>query len=162
MLDDPIISVRGLVTRFGKHTVHDGLDLDVQRGEIIGIVGGSGTGKTMTASVIAQDLGLDLYKIDLSSIVSKYIGETEKNLDCIFRAAQSSNAILFFDEADALFGQRTDVQDAHDRYANVEVDALMRRLQAHPRARSPTPAGTPASRQGQPPPPALPSASPPP
>ena len=93
--------------------------------------GGSGTGKTMTASVIAQDLGLDLYKIDLSSIVSKYIGETEKNLDRIFQAAQSGNAILFFDEADALFGKRSEVKDAHDRYANIEVSYLLQKVEDH-------------------------------
>ncbi len=93
--------------------------------------GGSGTGKTMTASVIARDLALDLYKIDLSSIVSKYIGETEKNLDRIFQAAQSSNAILFFDEADALFGKRSEVKDAHDRYANIEVSYLLQKVEDH-------------------------------
>ena len=91
--------------------------------------GASGTGKTMTASVLARDLGLDLYKIDLSGIVSKYIGETEKNLDEIFRAAQSSNAILFFDEADALFGKRSEVKDAHDRYANIEVAYLLQKME---------------------------------
>lgn len=93
--------------------------------------GPSGTGKTMTAGVIAQDLGLDLYKIDLSCVVSKYIGETEKNLDRIFRAAQCSNAILFFDEADALFGKRSEVKDAHDRYANIEVAYLLQKLEEH-------------------------------
>ena len=93
--------------------------------------GASGTGKTMTAGVIARELGLDLYKIDLSAIVSKYIGETEKNLDRIFRAAQSSNAILFFDEADALFGKRSEVKDAHDRYANVEVGYLLQKIEEY-------------------------------
>jgi AAA+ superfamily predicted ATPase len=93
--------------------------------------GPSGTGKTMTASVMAQDLGLDLYKIDLSRIVSKYIGETEKNLDRIFLAAECSNAIVFFDEADALFGKRSEVKDAHDRYANVEVAYLLQKLEEH-------------------------------
>jgi AAA+ superfamily predicted ATPase len=93
--------------------------------------GPSGTGKTMTAGVIARDLGLDLYKIDLSGIVSKYIGETEKNLDRIFRAACTSNAILFFDEADALFGKRSEVKDAHDRYANVEVAYLLMKMEEH-------------------------------
>jgi SpoVK/Ycf46/Vps4 family AAA+-type ATPase len=93
--------------------------------------GASGTGKTMTAGVIARELGLDLYKIDLSSVVSKYIGETEKNLDQIFRAAHSSNAILFFDEADALFGKRSEVKDAHDRYANIEVAYLLQKLEEH-------------------------------
>jgi hypothetical protein len=93
--------------------------------------GASGTGKTMTAGVIGRDLGLDIYKIDLSSVVSKYIGETEKNLERIFRAAESSNAILFFDEADAIFGKRSEVKDAHDRYANVEVAYLLQRIEDH-------------------------------
>ncbi len=91
--------------------------------------GSSGTGKTLTAGVIARDLSLDLYRIDLSSVVSKYIGETEKNLDRIFRAAQWSNAILFFDEADALFGKRSEVKDAHDRYANIEVAYLLQKME---------------------------------
>ena len=93
--------------------------------------GASGTGKTMTAGVIARDLGLDLYKIDLSAVVSKYIGETEKNLDRIFRAAQCSNAILFFDEADALFGKRSETKDAHDRYANIEVAYLLQKIEEY-------------------------------
>ena len=93
--------------------------------------GASGTGKTMAAGVIGHSLGLDLYKIDLSGVVSKYIGETEKNLDRIFRAAHASNAILFFDEADALFGRRSEVKDAHDRYANIEVAYLLQKLEAH-------------------------------
>jgi SpoVK/Ycf46/Vps4 family AAA+-type ATPase len=85
----------------------------------------------MTAGVIARDLGLDLYKIDLSGVVSKYIGETEKNLERIFQAAHSGNAILFFDEADALFGKRSEVKDAHDRYANIEVAYLLQRMEEH-------------------------------
>ncbi len=93
--------------------------------------GPPGTGKTMAAEVIAADLGLDLYKIDLSTVVSKYIGETEKNLERIFSEAQSSNAILFFDEADALFGKRSEVKDAHDRYANIEVSYLLQRMEAY-------------------------------
>jgi MoxR-like ATPase len=93
--------------------------------------GPPGTGKTMTAAVLARDLGLDLYKIDLSAVVSKYIGETEKNLDRIFAAARGSNAILFFDEADALFGKRSQVSDAHDRYANIEVAYLLQALEEH-------------------------------
>jgi SpoVK/Ycf46/Vps4 family AAA+-type ATPase len=93
--------------------------------------GPSGTGKTMAAGVLARELGLDVYKIDLSAIVSKYIGETEKNLDRIFRAAQSSNAILFFDEADALFGKRSEVKDAHDRYANIEVAYLLQKIEEY-------------------------------
>jgi AAA+ superfamily predicted ATPase len=90
-----------------------------------------GTGKTMGAEVIAQELQLDLYKIDLSQIVSKYIGETEKNLDRIFTAAANSNAILLFDEADALFGKRSEVQDAHDRYANIEVAYLLQKMEEY-------------------------------
>ena len=93
--------------------------------------GASGTGKTMTAAVIANELGFDLYRIDLSSVVSKYIGETEKNLDRIFRAARSGHVMLFFDEADALFGKRSEVKDAHDRYANIEVAFLLQRLEEH-------------------------------
>jgi len=94
-------------------------------------VGPSGTGKTMAAEVIAHDLGLDLYKIDLSTVVSKYIGETEKNLERIFGAARNSNAILFFDEADALFGKRSEVKDAHDRYANVEISYLLQKMEEY-------------------------------
>jgi ATP-dependent 26S proteasome regulatory subunit len=93
--------------------------------------GEPGTGKTMAAEVMAAELGLDLYKIDLSSIVSKYIGETEKNLERIFGEAQSSNAILFFDEADAIFGKRSEVKDAHDRYANIEISYLLQRMEAY-------------------------------
>lgn len=93
--------------------------------------GASGTGKTMSASVIANEIGLDIYRIDLSRTVSKYIGETEKNLDKIFTAAQQANCILFFDEADALFGKRSEVKDAHDRYANVEVAYLLQKMEEH-------------------------------
>jgi AAA+ superfamily predicted ATPase len=93
--------------------------------------GPSGTGKTMAAEVIASDLGLDLFKIDLSTVMSKYVGETEKNLERIFTAARNSNAILFFDEADALFGKRSEVRDAHDRYANVEISYLLQRMEAY-------------------------------
>ncbi len=91
--------------------------------------GPSGTGKTLAARILAQRLGRDLYRIDLSGLVSKYIGETEKNLDKLFRAAASGGAILLFDEADALFGKRSDVKDSHDRYANVEVAYLLQRLE---------------------------------
>jgi SpoVK/Ycf46/Vps4 family AAA+-type ATPase len=94
-------------------------------------VGPSGTGKTMAAEVIAGELGLDLYKIDLSGMVSKYIGETEKNLSAIFQEAAQSNAILFFDEADAIFGKRSEVKDAHDRYANIEVNYLLQKMEEY-------------------------------
>ena len=100
-------------------------------GLMILFAGASGTGKTMTASVIANDLGLDLYRIDLATVVSKYIGETEKNLDRIFVAARHSNGILFFDEADALLGKRSEVKDAHDRYANIEIAYLLQKMEEH-------------------------------
>ncbi|NDJ87319.1 MAG: ATP-binding protein [Chloroflexi bacterium] len=93
--------------------------------------GQSGTGKTMAAEIIAQELGLELFKIDLSSVVSKYIGETEKNLAAIFDEATQSNAILFFDEADALFGKRSEVKDSHDRYANIETGYLLQRMETY-------------------------------
>jgi SpoVK/Ycf46/Vps4 family AAA+-type ATPase len=94
-------------------------------------VGPPGTGKTMAAEIIANDLGLDLYKIDLSTVVSKYIGETEKNLNRIFQEAEQSNAILFFDEADALFGKRSEVKDSHDRYANIEINYLLQKMEEY-------------------------------
>lgn len=101
------------------------------KGMMVMFSGSSGTGKTMAAGVIASELNLDLYRIDLSKIVSKYIGDTEKNLDKIFAAAQQANCILFFDEADALFGKRSEVKDAHDRYANVEVAYLLQKMEEH-------------------------------
>ncbi|MGI8587621.1 MAG: ATP-binding protein [Chloroflexia bacterium] len=93
--------------------------------------GDSGTGKTMAAEVIANDLRLNLYRIDLSAVVSKYIGETEKNLRRLFDAAEDGGAILFFDEADALFGKRSEVKDSHDRYANIEVNYLLQRMESY-------------------------------
>lgn len=93
--------------------------------------GPSGTGKTLAAEVLAHELRLDLYRIDLSQVVSKYIGETEKNLRQVFDAAESGGTILLFDEADALFGKRSDVKDAHDRYANIEVSYLLQRMEAY-------------------------------
>ena len=93
--------------------------------------GPPGTGKTMAAEAIAQSLQLELYKIDLSQVVNKYIGETEKNLSRIFDAAEQSNAILLFDEADALFGKRSEVKDAHDRYANLEVAYLLQKIEEY-------------------------------
>jgi len=93
--------------------------------------GESGTGKTMAAEVLANELHLDLYRIDLSSVVSKYIGETEKNLRKVFDAAENSGAILLFDEADALFGKRSEVKDSHDRHANIEVSYLLQRMESY-------------------------------
>jgi SpoVK/Ycf46/Vps4 family AAA+-type ATPase len=93
--------------------------------------GSSGTGKTLAAEIIAGELGLDLYKLDLSSVVSKYIGETEKNLERVFSAATATNTVLFFDEADSLFGKRSEVNDARDRYANLEVSYLLQRMETY-------------------------------
>ena len=93
--------------------------------------GPPGTGKTLAAQIMAHQLGIDLYRIDLSTMVSKYIGETEKNLERIFTDAAQSNAILFFDEADTIFGKRSEVKDAHDRYANIEVGYLLQRMESY-------------------------------
>jgi len=93
--------------------------------------GVSGTGKTLAAEVLANELRLDLYRIDLSQVVSKYIGETEKNLRRVFDAAEEGGTILLFDEADALFGKRSEVKDSHDRYANIEVSYLLQRMEAY-------------------------------
>ena len=116
-----------------RHQVYDGWGL----GRLVGghtsvralFSGQSGTGKTMAAAVVAGELGLELHRVDLSAVVSKYIGETEKNLDRVFRAAEESSAVLFFDEADALFGKRTEVKDAHDRYANIETSFMLQRME---------------------------------
>ncbi len=113
--------------------VHDEWRLDLKstggRGLNALFSGPSGTGKTMAASIIAGDLKLEMYRVDLSSIISKYVGETEKNLGKIFAEAEGSNAILFFDEADSLFGKRGEVKDAHDRYANTEVNYLLQKME---------------------------------
>jgi len=94
--------------------------------------GPSGTGKTLTASLIGKETGLKVYQIDLSQVVSKYIGETEKNLSKLFETAENKNWILFFDEADALFGKRTQVKDSHSKYANQEVSYLLQKIEAYP------------------------------
>jgi hypothetical protein len=118
-----------------RHVVYDewgfGRQAALGRGLSALFSGPSGTGKTMAAEVIAGELELDLFKIDLSGVVSKYVGETEKNLSRIFDAARDSNAILFFDEADALFGKRTETRDAHDRYANIEVSYLLQKIEEY-------------------------------
>jgi SpoVK/Ycf46/Vps4 family AAA+-type ATPase len=93
--------------------------------------GPSGTGKTMAAEVIARDLSLPLYRVDLSAVISKYIGETEKNLRRLFDAAEDGGAILLFDQADALFGKRSEGKDSHDRYANIEISYLLERLESY-------------------------------
>jgi len=118
-----------------KHRVLDqwGFDSKLSMGKGITALfaGPSGVGKTMAAEVIAMELDIDLYKIDLSGVVSKYIGETEKNLDRIFNAAENANAILFFDESDALFGKRSEVKDSHDRYANIEISYLLQKMEMY-------------------------------
>ncbi len=110
-----------------------GFDRKLSLGKGLNILfsGPSGTGKTMAAEIIARETQLDIYKIDLSNVVSKYIGETEKNLSRIFKEAETSNAILFFDEADALFGKRSEVKDAHDRYANIEIGYLLQKMEEY-------------------------------
>jgi SpoVK/Ycf46/Vps4 family AAA+-type ATPase len=101
------------------------------RGVKVMFAGASGTGKTMAAAILAKSLQLDLHRIELAAVVSKYIGETEKNLDRAFDAARRANAMLFIDEADALFGKRSEVKDAHDRYANVEISYLLQKMEDH-------------------------------
>jgi hypothetical protein len=118
----------------GRYQVYErwGYGKRMTRGQGISALfaGESGTGKTMAAEVIANALRLHLYRIDLSAVVSKYIGETEKNLRKLFDAAEHGGAILFFDEADALFGKRSEVKDSHDRYANIEINYLLQRMEA--------------------------------
>jgi SpoVK/Ycf46/Vps4 family AAA+-type ATPase len=115
-----------------RRLVYDewGLDPKPSTGVVAFFAGPSGTGKTLAAEVIAADLGVEVYKVDLANMVSKYIGETEKNLSAVFDAAEASSVALFFDEADALLGKRSDVSDAHDRYANIEVAYLLQRLES--------------------------------
>ncbi len=117
------------------HRVYDEWGFAGRSGRGLGIAalfaGPSGTGKTLAAEVLARELDLDLFRIDLAAVVSKYIGETEKNLKRIFDAAEAGGAVLLFDEADALFGKRTEVKDSHDRYANIEVSYLLQRMEAY-------------------------------
>jgi AAA+ superfamily predicted ATPase len=110
-----------------------GFDRKISYGKGLNVLfsGPPGTGKTMAAEILANDLRLGLYKIDLSQVVSKYIGETEKNLSRIFNEARATNAIIFFDEADALFGKRSEVRDAHDRYANIEIAYLLQKMEEY-------------------------------
>ena len=133
---DQLSQLREICSRYRhQHVVYGswgfGRKLSLGRGLSALFSGHPGTGKTMAAEVIANELLLDLYKIDLSQVVSKYIGETEKSLNSIFQEAQASNAILFFDEADALFGKRTEVKDSHDRYANIEVSYLLQKMEEY-------------------------------
>ncbi len=118
-----------------RTVVYDGWGFRKMMNRGLGIsalfAGASGTGKTMAAEVIANELQLNLYRIDLSAVVNKYIGETEKNLRRLFDAAEEGGAVLFFDEADALFGKRSEVKDSHDRYANIEVNYLLQRMESY-------------------------------
>ncbi|MEX0761925.1 MAG: ATP-binding protein [Dehalococcoidia bacterium] len=126
--------LREIVARYRhRSTVYDTWEFrPVPSAGVVSLFSGpSGTGKTLAAEILAAELKLDMYRIDLSSVVSKYIGETEKNLEQIFDAASASNLVLFFDEADALFGKRSEVSDAHDRYANIEVAYLLQRLEMY-------------------------------
>jgi SpoVK/Ycf46/Vps4 family AAA+-type ATPase len=102
-----------------------------RRGITILFSGPKGSGKTMAAEIVARELGVDLVRVDLARVVSKYIGETEKNLERIFEEAESRGAALLFDEADALFGKRSGVKDSHDRYANIDIAFLLQRLEAY-------------------------------
>ena len=134
--DDSMAQLREICQQVThRHRVMDewGFDrkLSLGKGVTALFAGPSGTGKTMAAEIIANELNLDLYRIDLSGVVSKYIGETEKNLDRIFTAAANANAILFFDEADALFGKRSEVHEAHDRYANIEISYLLQKMELY-------------------------------
>jgi AAA+ superfamily predicted ATPase len=123
-----------LRTRIGNRSrVYTGLGFErrvpLGKGLIAMFTGSTGTGKTMAAELLAREQRLDLYKVDLSAVVSKWVGETEKNLSKVFAEAEDSNAIIFFDEADALFGKRGDVKEAHDRWANMEIDYLLQRVE---------------------------------
>jgi hypothetical protein len=140
--DDIVLpeEARTLLQRVADQMAHRALVYDrwqfgarITRGLGVSVLfaGPSGTGKTMAAEVLAARLQLDLYRIDLSAVVSKYIGETEKNLRRLFDAAEGGGAILFFDEADALFGKRSEVKDSHDRYANIEINYLLQQMEAY-------------------------------
>ncbi len=134
--EDELKSLRRIAAQVGQRgLVYDEWGFREKMNRGLGIsalfAGPSGTGKTMAAEVIANELRLNLYRIDLSAVVSKYIGETEKNLRRLFDAAEDGGAILLFDEADALFGKRSEVKDSHDRYANIEINYLLQRMEAY-------------------------------
>ena len=131
-----LAALRDIVVHVRRRpTVHDAWGFAAAGSRGLGITalfaGPSGTGKTLAAEVLARELDLDLYRIDLSAVVSKYIGETEKNLRRVFDAAEGGGAVLLFDEADALFGKRSEVRDSHDRYANIEVSYLLQRMETY-------------------------------
>jgi SpoVK/Ycf46/Vps4 family AAA+-type ATPase len=122
-LKDVIIAERSNVT--------DASPKEQAKGSKVLFHGASGTGKTLAAAVIARELERPVYRVDLSMIESKYVGETEKNLESLFAEAENKNWVLFFDEADALFGKRTEVKDAHDRYANMDTAYLLQKIEDH-------------------------------
>ncbi|MCE8425217.1 MAG: ATP-binding protein [Candidatus Methanoperedens sp.] len=132
-LREQLKEVSGHIKHKGKVYADWGFDNKLSLGKGLNVLfsGPSGAGKTMAAEILAHEAGLDMYKIDLSTLVSKYIGQTEKNLSKIFHEAQTSNAILFFDEADALFGKRSEVKDSHDRYANIEINYLLQKMEEY-------------------------------
>jgi SpoVK/Ycf46/Vps4 family AAA+-type ATPase len=132
---DSLAQLREMINTMKKQAVvynqwGFGQKLAIGKGLKALFAGEPGTGKTMSADILAHDLGLDLYKIDLSTVVDKYIGETEKNIGRIFDEAATSNAILFFDEADSLFGKRSEVKDSHDRHANIQTGYLLQRMES--------------------------------
>jgi SpoVK/Ycf46/Vps4 family AAA+-type ATPase len=134
--DDQLRQLKEIAAHVRRsHQVHHQWGWAQRGGSGLGITalfaGPSGTGKTMAAEVLANELDIDLYRIDLSQIVSKYIGETEKNLRRIFEAAEHGGAMLVFEEADSMFGKRSDVKDSHDRYANLEVSYLLQRMESY-------------------------------
>jgi ATPase family associated with various cellular activities (AAA) len=132
--EDRLEQLRGIALRYRyADTVYDqwGFSASTGRGIVALFSGGPGTGKTLAAEIVAGELELDLFKIDISAVVSKYIGETEKHLEQIFDAASVGNVVLFFDEADSIFGKRTEVKDSHDRYSNLEVSYLLQRLESY-------------------------------
>jgi hypothetical protein len=128
----------GLIVSWARHgaaafaTGGSGERIRAQIGLVCLFVGPPGTGKTMAAQLLARKLHLDMLRVDLSQVVDKYIGETEKNLERVFAEAEATGALLFFDEADALFGKRTEIKDAHDRYANLDTAFLLQRVERHP------------------------------
>jgi SpoVK/Ycf46/Vps4 family AAA+-type ATPase len=132
--DDNIAAVAGLIARVRqRRRVYEQWGFAAKVGKGLGTTalfsGPPGTGKTMVAALIARDLGLELYQVDMAKLVSKYIGETEKQLAALFDAAEAGHAILLFDEADSLFGKRTEVRSSNDRYANLETNYLLQRLE---------------------------------
>jgi SpoVK/Ycf46/Vps4 family AAA+-type ATPase len=127
-----ITELRKLATALRVRVAENTATSGGQTGKLLLFTGPSGTGKTMTAQMLARELGIDIFRVDLRQVVSKYIGETEKNLSKIFARVSQDNVILFFDEADALFGRRSDVKDGHDRYANDEANYLLQQAKTFP------------------------------